>query len=63
VKNLLNTIGIEEEWDVMSRLEKHEIIVDIMCNVGVAYSSVFTIHENADRIEESAKCLDNINCQ
>ena len=31
-----------------------------MCNVGFAYSSVSTIHENADRIEESAKCLDNI---
>jgi hypothetical protein len=47
----------------MSRLEKGEIIVDIMCNVGFAYSSVSTIRENADRIEESAKCLDNIKCQ
>jgi len=34
--------------------------VKIMCNVGIAYSSVSTIRENADSIEESAKCLDNI---
>jgi len=34
-----------------------------MYNVGFAYSSVSTIRENADRTEESAKCLDNIKCQ
>jgi hypothetical protein len=34
-----------------------------MCNVGFAYSSLSTIHENADGIEESAKCLDNSKCQ
>jgi len=60
VKKWWKTFGIEEELDIMNRLEKGEIIVDIMCNVGIAYSSVSTIRENADNIEESAKCLDNI---
>jgi hypothetical protein len=63
VKNWWKTIGIKEELDVISRLEKGERIVHIMCNVGLPYSSVFTIRENADRIKDSAKCLDNIKCQ
>jgi hypothetical protein len=37
VKNWRKTIGIEEELDIMSRLEKGEIIVDIMCNYFVSF--------------------------
>ena len=47
----------------MSRLEKGEQIVDICHNVRLADSSVCTICDNADKIKESAKCLDNIKCQ
>jgi hypothetical protein len=55
VKNQRKTIGIEEKFDVISRLEKSEGIVDICHNVRLAYSSVYTIHDNAGRIKESAK--------
>jgi hypothetical protein len=61
VKKWQKTTGIEE-LDIISSLEKSERIVDIMCNVGLAYSWVFTIHENADGInplvpELFLKCL------
>ena len=32
-------------------------------NVGLAHGSVHTIRDNADRIKESDRCLDNIKCQ
>ena len=57
VKNRRKTIGIEEKLDVISRLEKGERIVDILVcrNVRLAYNSIPTIRDNADRIKESAK--------
>jgi hypothetical protein len=63
VKKWRKTIGIEKELDIISRPEKGERIVDVRFNIGLAYSSVFAIRENADRIKENAKCLDNIRCQ
>jgi len=53
-KNWQKTIGIEEKLLVISRLEKVEQIVDRCCDVRLAYSSVSTIHDNADGIKE--KC-------
>jgi hypothetical protein len=53
----------EEKLDVISRLQKGERIVDICCNVRLAHGSICTIYDNADRIKESAKCLDNIQCK
>jgi hypothetical protein len=32
-------------------------------NVGLAHSTVHTIHDNADRIKERARCLDSIKYQ
>jgi hypothetical protein len=63
VKDWQKTAGNEEELDIISSLEKSERIVDIMCFVGLAYSRVFTIHENADGIKESPKCIGNIKCR
>jgi hypothetical protein len=48
-------MGIEEKLDKISWLEKGEQIVDICCNVRLAHNSVYTIHDNAERITESAK--------
>ena len=53
----------EEKLDIMRWLEKGEWIVDICRNIRLVHSSVCTVHDNADRIKESAKCLDNIKCQ
>jgi hypothetical protein len=55
VKNQRKTVGIEEILHVISQSEKGEEIVDICCDVRLAHSSVHTIFDNADRIEESAK--------
>jgi len=41
--------------DIISRLEKGELIGDICCNIRFAYSSVGTICDNAHRITDSAK--------
>jgi len=49
------TIRTEEKLDVISWPEKGEWIVDICHNVRFADISVCTIHDNADRIKESAK--------
>jgi len=62
VKNRWKTIGTEEKLDVVSQLEKGELIVDICRNVRFAHRSVWTIHDNADRIKESANCSDNAKC-
>ena len=40
---------------VIYQVEKGEQIVDICQNASFAYSRVRTIHDNADRIPESAK--------
>lgn len=32
-------------------------------NVTLVQFSISTIHDNAERIKESAKCLDNTKCQ
>jgi hypothetical protein len=63
VKNQLQAIGIEGKLDVKAKLKKGEQIVDICCNVRLDHSSVLTICDNADRIKESVRCLDNIKCQ
>jgi hypothetical protein len=46
---------------LISWLEKVEQIVDICCNVRLAYISMHTVYDNGDRIKESAtpetKCL------
>jgi hypothetical protein len=55
VKNQRKTIGIEEKLHVISRHEKGKQIVDINHNVRPTHSSVLSIHDNADRIKESAK--------
>jgi hypothetical protein len=55
VKNRRKTISIEKKWDVVSRLEKDEWIVDICRKVRHPYISLPTVLDNADRITESAK--------
>jgi hypothetical protein len=56
-------ITIEEKLDVISQLEKDEQSVDICCNVRQACSRIRTVCDNAARIKECAKCIDNFNCQ
>ena len=46
------TTGIEKKSDVISRIEKGERIFDISRNVTVAFNSVRTIPDNADRIKK-----------
>jgi hypothetical protein len=41
--------------DVISELEKGERIFDIFHNVKLAYSSIHTICDNANRIKENAR--------
>jgi hypothetical protein len=55
MKNWQKTIGIEEKIDEISWLVKGERIVDICHNVRLANSSIYTIHDNADRIKGNAK--------
>jgi hypothetical protein len=55
MRNQQKTISVEEKLDVISRLGNGERIVDICYDVRLAYSSVPTICDNADRITESAK--------
>jgi hypothetical protein len=45
----------EEKLDVISQLEVDEQTVDMWRNVRLTYNSVHTVHDNADRITESAK--------
>jgi hypothetical protein len=55
VKGQWKTISIEEKLGLIIWLQKGEQIVDVYHNVRLAYSSVCTICDNADRITESAK--------
>jgi hypothetical protein len=55
VKNQQETISTEEKLDVISQPEKDEFVVDICHNVKYAHGSICKIHDNADRITESAK--------
>ena len=50
-------ISAEEKFDVISRLQKGEGIVDVCRNFRLSR----TVGDNADRITESAKCTGNIN--
>jgi hypothetical protein len=50
VRNQQKTISVEEKLDVISRLGNGEQIVDIYCNVRLAYSV-----DNAGRITGCAK--------
>jgi len=54
---------LKRNWDIISWLEKGEQIADICHNVRHAHSSTCTVCDNADRMQENAKCLDNIKCQ
>jgi len=60
-KNQQKTICITEKLDIISQFEKGEEIVDIWCKVRLAHSRVCTICDNADRIKDGTKCLDNFN--
>jgi hypothetical protein len=55
VKNQPKTIGIEEKLSITMLCEKGEQIVNICCNVTLAHGIVRKIHDNADRIKESAQ--------
>ena len=55
VQNQPKTVSTEEKLDVISHLEKVNESVDICRNVRFAHISVHTIHDNVDRIRESAK--------
>jgi len=55
VKNMWKTISTGEKLDVISWLENSKQIVDICHNVRFTYSTIRTIHDNADRIRESIK--------
>jgi hypothetical protein len=53
VKNRQETISTEEKLHV-SWHDKSEGIADICCNVTFAHNGVCTIHDNADKIKDSA---------
>jgi hypothetical protein len=55
VKNWRKTISTEEKLDVISRPEKGERIVDIRSNVRLPHSIAHTIHDNAERMKQTAK--------
>jgi hypothetical protein len=56
VKGRWQTVSTEEKLDLIIWLEKGERIVDVYHNVRLTYtSSVCTVHDNVDRIKESAK--------
>jgi len=56
VKNQQKTIGIEEKLNINLKNMN-----ELTCrNIRFAHSCKCTIHEKADRITESAKCLDKI---
>ena len=56
-------MSIEEKLDVISRLEKGEQLVEICCTGRRAYSRIRTVCDNAARIKECVKCIDNFKCQ
>jgi IS30 family transposase len=55
VKHWQKTVSIEELLKAISWLEKGEWIVDTCHNVRIVHSCTHTIHDNADRIKDSAK--------
>jgi hypothetical protein len=55
VKNRQKTVTTEKKLDVISQHKKGKQTVDTCCNVRFPHGSVGTIHDNADRITESAK--------
>jgi hypothetical protein len=61
VKNQWETINIEGKLDVR-QCERDEQIVDICCNVRLAYRSICTNLDNADRIKESSKSGTKVLC-
>jgi hypothetical protein len=56
VKNSGKTVSTEEKLDIISLLQKGECSVDVCHNVRLAYSSIHTICDNANRNIVSAKC-------
>jgi len=55
VKNWRKTISVEEKLNVISRLARGELYVDVCRNVSFSYISVSTIRDNADGVTESTK--------
>jgi len=55
MKNRQKTMGTEEKLDITSQPEKGELIFYKCSNVLFTHISVRTIHDNADRITESAQ--------
>jgi hypothetical protein len=61
VKNQWKTIGTEEKLDVISWLVKGEWNVHMRHNATFTHSSMWTTHDNADKITESAKSGTKVN--
>jgi hypothetical protein len=55
VKNWWKAIGTVEKLHVVSWYEKGKHVVGIFCNVRLAYSSIHTICDKANRLKEGAK--------
>ena len=55
MKNLGKTVNIEEQLDIISRLEKGERVFYVSLNVKYTHISVRTIRDTFDRITEIAK--------
>jgi hypothetical protein len=62
VKNRRKTIGIEEKLRVMTPCKNGEQIAEICCNVPLAPGIIHKIHDNADRIKESAQSGTEVFC-
>jgi hypothetical protein len=62
VKIWHSTLGAEKKLDTQANFKKGERTADTCCNNRLTPSSICTIHDNADRVKWSAKCLDSIKC-
>jgi hypothetical protein len=60
MKNRQKTICTDEKLDIISQSEKGEQIFQMCGNVLFAHISVCTIHDNADKITESAQSLNKV---
>ena len=63
VKNRWQTISIDEKLDIISWPEKSEWIVDICHIARLTHSGGHTIHDDADRTEQSVKSETNVNAK
>jgi len=60
VKNRRKTVSTEEKLDVISRIERCDLTVDICLNVRFARIYVHTTRYNADTITESSQSGNNV---